>query len=67
MSYMNDVSKEDLERAIKNCEEECWKIAKNKNRSTKNFRKLFDHQVVLDMLKALYKGKFENEKYEQQY
>jgi len=33
---MNDVSKEDLERAIKNCEEECWKIAKNKNRSTKN-------------------------------
>ncbi len=61
IKIMNDVSKEDLERVIKNCEAECWKIAKNKNCSTKNFRKLFDHEVILHMLKSLYKGKFENE------
>ena len=60
MIYMIDVSKEDLEKAIKKCEEECWKIAKNKNRCEENFRKLFDHEVVLHMLKYLYKSKYEN-------
>lgn len=59
---MEDISKEDLEKTIKSCEKKCWKIAKNKNRSEKNFRKLFDQEVVLDILKALYKSKFENEK-----
>lgn len=58
---MKSVNKDDLEKAIKNCQEECWEIAKNGNRCEENFRKLFDHEVVLHMLKSFYKSKYETD------
>lgn len=53
------MSNEELDKAIERCEKECKKIANNRNRSTKNFRKLFDHEVVLHMLKSLRDNNYE--------